>query len=166
MVERRETRREPARSVPKLAPSREWLTSRPGHSGALMIRSNIRGIQVAVVPGARRPGAPCGQRPDQSRGGGRDGVGGQGHWAPGGPGHVLAPGAGGTLYLPHVPYEVVRWLERLALRDGAPVEAVAVGELAAASRRADNPVLLGSLPDLGVGTATIVGDLAAGPAGL
>ncbi len=75
------------------------------------------------------------------------------------------PAPAGTLYLPHVPYEVVRRLERLALRDGAPVEAVAVRELAAASRRADNPVLLGSLPDLGVGTATIVADLAAGPAG-
>ncbi len=33
------------------------------------------------------------------------------------------------------------------------------------SRRADDPVLLGSLPDLGVGTAMIVADLAAGRAG-
>ncbi len=69
---------------------------------------------------------------------------------PGGPGNVLAPRGRGTLYLRDVPDEVVRRLERLALRDGTSVGVVAVRELAEASRRADDPELLGSLPDLGV----------------
>ena len=84
---------------------------------------------------------------------------------PGGPGHVLAPGDSRTLYLRDVPDAVVRRLERLAVRDGVSVGEVAVRELAEASRRADNPVLLGSLPDLGLGTAMIVADLEAGRAG-
>jgi plasmid stability protein len=61
-----------------------------------------------------------------------------------------------TLYLRNVPDDVVRRLERLAARDGTSVGAVAVRELAEVSRRADNPDLLGSLPDHGVETATIV----------
>ena len=64
--------------------------------------------------------------------------------------NVLAPGGSRTLYLRDVPDEVVRRLERLAVRDGTSVGVVAVRELAEASRRADNPELLGSLPDLGV----------------
>ena len=80
-------------------------------------------------------------------------------------GNAVAPGDRTTLYLRDVPEEVVRRLERLAVRDGLPVELVAVRELADASRRADNPVLLGSLPDLGVGRAMIVADLEAGRAG-
>jgi hypothetical protein len=71
----------------------------------------------------------------------------------------------GSLYLRDVPDEVVRRLERLSVRDGVPVEVVALRELAEASRRADNPLLLGSLPDLGVSTAAIVRDLEAGRAG-
>ncbi len=71
----------------------------------------------------------------------------------------------GTLYLRGVPDEVVRRLERLAVRDGVPVEVVAVRELAEASRRADNPLRLGSLPDLGVSAAALVRDLEAGRAG-
>lgn len=64
-----------------------------------------------------------------------------------------------TLYLRNVPDEVVERLERLAARDGTSLGAVAVRELAEVSRRADNPALLGSLPDLGIDIDTIVGDL-------
>ena len=64
-----------------------------------------------------------------------------------------------TLYLRNVPDEVVERLERLAARDATSVGAVAVRELAEASRRADNPALLGSLPDLGVDIATVLDDV-------
>ncbi|HEY5198301.1 MAG TPA: hypothetical protein VIJ51_14875 [Solirubrobacteraceae bacterium] len=63
------------------------------------------------------------------------------------------------LYLRNVPDEVVERLERLAARDATSVGAVAVRELSDVSRRADNPRLLGALPDLGVAVATIVEDL-------
>ena len=69
-----------------------------------------------------------------------------------------------TLYLRNVPDDVVARLERLAARDATSVGAVAVRELAEVSRRADNPALLGSLPDLGVNAATILHDLDAGRA--
>ena len=65
-----------------------------------------------------------------------------------------------TLYLRNVPDDVVLRLEKLANVDGMSVGAVAVRELATASRRADNPDLLGALPDLGIDTADIVDDLA------
>ena len=64
-----------------------------------------------------------------------------------------------TLYLRNVPDEVVERLERLAARDATSVGAIAVRELAEASRRADNPALLGSLPDLGVDIATVLDDV-------
>lgn len=64
-----------------------------------------------------------------------------------------------TLYLRNVPDEVVRRLQRLAEADATSVGAVAVRELTEASRRADNPALLGELPDLGVDVVTIVDDL-------
>ena len=64
-----------------------------------------------------------------------------------------------TLYLRNVPDDVVRRLERLAARDGTSVGAVAVRELADVSRRADNPALLGVLPDLDIDVATIADDL-------
>jgi plasmid stability protein len=67
-----------------------------------------------------------------------------------------------TLYLRNVPDDVVERLERLAARDATSVGAVAVRELAEVSRRADNPALLGALPDLGVDAATIVSYLEAG----
>ncbi|MHB1988012.1 MAG: antitoxin [Acidimicrobiales bacterium] len=67
-----------------------------------------------------------------------------------------------TLYLPNVPDEVITRLERLAKRDATSVGAVAVRELAEVSRRADNPVLLGDLPDLAVDAVTILEDLRAG----
>ena len=69
-----------------------------------------------------------------------------------------------TLYLRNVPDEVVTRLERLAARDGTSVGAVAVRELTDVSRRADNPALLGSLPDLGVDAGAILDDLDAGRA--
>jgi plasmid stability protein len=67
-----------------------------------------------------------------------------------------------TLYLRNVPDDVVERLERLAARDGTSVGAVAVRELADVSRRADNPRLLGALPDLGVDVVTIVDDIEVG----
>lgn len=70
-----------------------------------------------------------------------------------------------TLYLRNVPDEVVERLERLAARDATSVGAVAVRELADVSRRADNPALLGALPDVGVPVATLVSDVEAERAG-
>ena len=64
-----------------------------------------------------------------------------------------------TLYLRGVPEDVVERLKRLAEREGTSVNAIAVRELAESSRRADNPALLGALPDLGVDPATIAADL-------
>jgi plasmid stability protein len=64
-----------------------------------------------------------------------------------------------TLYLRNVPDDVVQRLERLAAVDGTSVSAVAVRELADVSRRADNPRLLGALPDLQVEVAEIIDDL-------
>jgi hypothetical protein len=70
-----------------------------------------------------------------------------------------------TLYLRNVPDDVVERLERLAARDATSVSAVAVRELAEASRRADNAALLGALPDLGVDPSDIVDALDAGRTG-
>ena len=64
-----------------------------------------------------------------------------------------------TIYLRNVPDEVVERLERLAARDRMSVAAVAVRELEEASRRVDNPVLLGALPDLDIGPASVVADV-------
>lgn len=69
-----------------------------------------------------------------------------------------------TLYLRNVPDEVVERLERLAARDATSVGAVAVRELAEVSRRADNPALLGDLPDLEIDGAAIVADVTDGRA--
>jgi hypothetical protein len=70
-----------------------------------------------------------------------------------------------TLYLRNVPDDVVERLERLAKRDATSVGAVAVRELAEVTRRADNPALLGALPDLGVDAYAIVSDIDAERAG-
>lgn len=70
-----------------------------------------------------------------------------------------------TLYLRNVPDDVVERLERLAERDRTSVSAVAVRELAEASRRVDNPALLGDLPDVNVNMAELVGDMDAERAG-
>jgi hypothetical protein len=64
-----------------------------------------------------------------------------------------------TLYLRNVPDEVVRRLQRLAEADATSIGAVAVRELTEVSRRADNPALLGRLPDLSVDVNTVVDDL-------
>jgi plasmid stability protein len=69
-----------------------------------------------------------------------------------------------TLYLRNVPDDVIERLARLAARDGTSVAAVAVRELAEVSRRADNPALLGALPDLGVEPAALVAGVDAGRA--
>jgi hypothetical protein len=69
-----------------------------------------------------------------------------------------------TLYLRNVPDEVVERLQRLAERDATSVSAIAVRELADASRRADNPRLLGMLPDRKIDTASIVEEVEAGRA--
>ena len=61
-----------------------------------------------------------------------------------------------TLYLRSVPEEVAGRLELLTARDGTSVSAVAVRELSDVSRRADNPGLIGDLPDLGAGVLGIV----------
>jgi hypothetical protein len=62
-----------------------------------------------------------------------------------------------TLYLRNVPDDVVERLERLAERDRTSVSAVAVRELAEASRRVDNPALLGELPNVDIDVAELVG---------
>ncbi|HEX9480882.1 MAG TPA: hypothetical protein VF927_02145 [Solirubrobacteraceae bacterium] len=64
-----------------------------------------------------------------------------------------------TLYLRNVPDEVVERLERLAAAEATSVNAVAVKELAAVSRRVDNRALLEALPDLGVDAAEITAEL-------
>jgi plasmid stability protein len=64
-----------------------------------------------------------------------------------------------VLYLRNVPDNVVERLERLAANEGISVNAVAVRELTEVSRRADNPALLGALPDLGVDVEAIVSDV-------
>jgi hypothetical protein len=67
-----------------------------------------------------------------------------------------------TIYLRNVPDEVVERLERLAARDRMSVAAVAVRELEEVSRRVDNPVLLGALPDLDIDPAAVLADLDVG----
>lgn len=64
-----------------------------------------------------------------------------------------------TLYLRNVSDDVVRRLEQLAKHDGTSVGAAAVRELSEVFRRADNPALLGVLPDLEVEATEIVGAL-------
>jgi len=69
-----------------------------------------------------------------------------------------------TLYLRNVPDEVHRRLEALAAREGMSVSSFVVRELAEAARRADNPSLLGDLPDLAASVDDIVADVQAGRA--
>ena len=67
-----------------------------------------------------------------------------------------------TLYLRNVPDDVSERLALLAAREGMSVSSFAVRELSDAARRADNPALLGAMPDLGVSANDVVGDLEAG----
>jgi plasmid stability protein len=64
-----------------------------------------------------------------------------------------------TLYLRNVPDEVVERLSRMAARDHMSLTAVAIRELAAASRRVDNASLLAELPDVDIDPATLLRDL-------
>jgi hypothetical protein len=64
-----------------------------------------------------------------------------------------------TLYLRNVPDEVVDRLERMARRQGISVNAVAIRELAEASRRIDNAALLESLPPQHITMAQILENL-------
>lgn len=64
-----------------------------------------------------------------------------------------------TLYLRNVPDEVINRLERMAKRQGISVNAVAIRELAEASRVVDNAALLESLPSRDVTMAQILENL-------
>ncbi len=68
------------------------------------------------------------------------------------------------LYLRNVPDGVAERLERLAAREGLSVSAFAVRELASVAFRADNPVLLAALPNVGVEARGVVDDIGAGRA--
>ena len=64
-----------------------------------------------------------------------------------------------TLYLRNVPDEVVQRLERMAKYQGTSVNAVAIRELAEASRRIDNAALIESLPHHDITIAQILQNL-------
>jgi hypothetical protein len=64
-----------------------------------------------------------------------------------------------TLYLRNVPDEVADRLERMAKLEGISVNAVAIRELAEASRRLDNAALLESLPHRDITMAQILENL-------
>ena len=64
-----------------------------------------------------------------------------------------------TLYLRNVSDEVVERLERMAKHEGISVNAVAIRELAEASRRIDNAALLESLPQHDITMAQILENL-------
>lgn len=67
-----------------------------------------------------------------------------------------------SLYLRNVPDDVSRRLAWLAAREGLSVSSFALRELSDAARRADNPALLGELPDLDVSAKDVVTDLEVG----
>ena len=62
----------------------------------------------------------------------------------------------GTLHLRNVPGAVMDRLERLARAAGTSVEAVAIRELDAATRRVDNASVVATLPHVGLSTEAIV----------
>lgn len=64
-----------------------------------------------------------------------------------------------SLHLKNVPDEARERLERLAQREHMSVSAFAVRELTELSKRADNPDLLGDLPDSEVRIEDILADL-------
>ena len=64
-----------------------------------------------------------------------------------------------TLYLRNVPDEVADRLERMAKLEGLSVNAVAIRELAEASRRIDDAALLESLPHHDITMAQILENL-------
>lgn len=67
-----------------------------------------------------------------------------------------------TLYLRNVPEEVSERLASLAAREGLSVSSFALRELTEVARRADNPALLGELPDLEVSASEVIADLDGG----
>ena len=67
-----------------------------------------------------------------------------------------------TLYLRNVPDDVSARLASLAAREGLSVSSFALRELSDAARRADNPALLGELPDLDVSAKHVAIDLEVG----
>lgn len=67
-----------------------------------------------------------------------------------------------TLYLRNVPEDVSDRLASLAAREGMSVSSFALRELGEAARRAENPALLGELPDIDVSAADVTADLEAG----
>lgn len=75
---------------------------------------------------------------------------------------LLALGDMKTLYLRNVPDDVSARLASLAAREGLSVSSFALRELSHAARRADNPALLGDLPDLDVPAKDVIVDLEAG----
>ena len=64
-----------------------------------------------------------------------------------------------TLYLRNVPDEVMDRLEKLARVGGLSVNAAAIRELDAATRRVDNAALVATLPDRNVAPEDIVAQL-------
>jgi len=67
-----------------------------------------------------------------------------------------------TLYLRNVPDDVSARLASLAAREGMSLSSYALRELSDVARRADNPALLGELPDLDVSASDVVIDLEVG----
>jgi len=70
-----------------------------------------------------------------------------------------------TLYLRNVPDTVSERLASLAAREGLSISSFALRELSVAARRADNPELLGELPDLDVSADDVIAGLEAGRSG-
>jgi len=64
-----------------------------------------------------------------------------------------------TVYIRNVPEQVAERLTRLAEREGLSVSGFALRELSEISRRADNPSLLGDLPDLGISAEDVLAAL-------
>jgi hypothetical protein len=64
-----------------------------------------------------------------------------------------------TIYLRNVPDAVADNLERLAHREGMSLNAFAVRELAAISRRADNAELFSGLPSVAIDPADVLAAL-------
>lgn len=69
-----------------------------------------------------------------------------------------------VLYLRNVPDAVGERLEALAAREGLSVSAFAVRELGEVARRADNPALLGDLPDLDIPATSVLESIEVGRA--
>lgn len=69
-----------------------------------------------------------------------------------------------VLYLRNVPDEISARLAALAAREGLSVSSFALRELMESARRADNPILLGDMPDLDLSASEVISDLETGRA--